>query len=130
MAELPEVQRYLGDLLAGMATRYPIPDGDPHPLLGRPAPNLDLGPARLHELLRSGRGVLLDPDDSFAEAATPWSDRVDRVGRGAPAEPMLVRPDGYVCWAATTPETLRPSLTRWFGTPKPTATPMTRFRGR
>jgi hypothetical protein len=123
MAELPDVQRYLGDMMAGVATRYPMPDSDPHPLLGSPVPDADLGPARLHELLRSGRGVLLDPDDSLAEAAAPWSDRVDRIGRGAPAEPMLIRPDGYVCWVAAAPETLRLSLTRWFGAPNPAARP-------
>ncbi|MFH8384740.1 FAD-dependent monooxygenase [Kitasatospora sp. NPDC018058] len=122
MAQLPDVQRHLGDLMSGMATRYPMPDTGPHPLLGLPAPDLDLGPARLHELLRSGRGVLLDPQDTLARAAAPWSDRVDRTGRGAPIEPMLIRPDGYVCWAGT-PDTLQPSLTRWFGTPGPTATP-------
>jgi hypothetical protein len=48
----------------------------------------------VHELLRSGRGVLLDPADGLAEVAGPWSDRVDRVGQGADTEPMLIRPDG------------------------------------
>ncbi|MFI9361512.1 FAD-dependent monooxygenase [Kitasatospora sp. NPDC053057] len=117
LAELPEVRRRLGEVMAGMATRYPMPDAGPHPLLGGPAPDLDLGPARLHELLRSGRGVLLDPQGTLAEAVAPWSDRVDRTtGRGAATEPMLVRPDGYVCWVGT-PEALRPSLARWFGAP-------------
>jgi hypothetical protein len=117
LAELNDVQRYLTEMLAGTATRYPMPDGDPHPLLGRPAPDTELGRVRLHELLRSGRAVLLDPDDTLAEAAAPWSDRVDRIGGDTAAEPMLIRPDGYVCWAATEPETLRLALTRWFGTP-------------
>ncbi|MDH6113432.1 hypothetical protein P3T36_001689 [Kitasatospora sp. MAP12-15] len=91
---------------------------------------MDLGPARLHELLCSGRGVVLDPDDSCAEAATPWLDRVGRVGWWASAAPMLIRPDGCVCWASAAPEALRLSLARWFGAPKPTATPTTRLRGR
>ncbi|MFF9645031.1 FAD-dependent monooxygenase [Kitasatospora aureofaciens] len=126
LAELPEVRRRLGDLMAGTAIRYPMPDAAPHPLLGGPAPDVDLGPTRLHELLRSGRGVLLDPRGDLAGTAAPWSDRVDRFGhtghtgradRGAvAAEPMLVRPDGHVCWVGVS-ESLRPSLARWFGAP-------------
>ncbi|MFF2082090.1 FAD-dependent monooxygenase [Kitasatospora sp. NPDC058162] len=116
---LPEVQRRLGGLMSGTATRYPMPDTGPHPLLGGPVPDFDLGPTRMYELLRSGRGVLVDPQDALAGAVAPWADRVDRAGAGAPVEPMLIRPDGHVCWVGT-PETLRPSLARWFGAPNPT----------
>ncbi|MGW4527351.1 FAD-dependent monooxygenase [Amycolatopsis sp. NPDC004378] len=116
LAELPQVQRHLGDLLSGMAIRYPMPGAAAHPLPGRPAPDPKVGAARLHELLRSGRGVLLDPDDALAGLAGPWSSRVDRVTGETEAEPMLVRPDGYVCWAGA-PEALRPALARWFGEP-------------
>jgi hypothetical protein len=115
LAQLPEVQRHLGDLLAGMAIRYPMPGT--HPLVGSPAPDLRLGEARLHELLRPGRGVLLDPDDAFVKVADRWTDRVDRTGGGTAAEPMLVRPDGYVCWAGD-PDELEPALARWFGRPR------------
>ncbi|MFI1760948.1 FAD-dependent monooxygenase [Streptomyces sp. NPDC020800] len=116
MAQLPDVQHYLADLMSGMAVRYPMPGTETHPLVGRPAPDLDLGPARVHELLRSGYGILLDPADRFARLAGPWSDRVDRVGQGADAEPMLIRPDGYVCWAGA--EDLEPALDHWFGEPR------------
>ncbi|WP_329399720.1 FAD-dependent monooxygenase [Streptomyces lydicus] len=116
MAQLPDAQRHLADLMSGMAFRYPLHGTKTHPLVGRPAPDLDLGPSRLHELLRSGHGILLDPADTFAGVAGPWSDRVDRVGQGARTEPMLIRPDGYVCWAgAADPE---PALNRWFGEPR------------
>ncbi|MFI0221841.1 FAD-dependent monooxygenase [Streptomyces lydicus] len=116
MAQLPDTQRHLADLMSGMAIRYPLHGTKTHPLVGRPAPDLDLGPSRLHELLRSGHGILLDPADTFAKVAGPWSDRVDRVGQGARTEPMLIRPDGYVCWAgAADPE---PALNRWFGEPR------------
>jgi hypothetical protein len=87
-----------------MAIRYPMPGS--HPLVGRPAP------AACHEFLHSGRGVLLDPADQFAKVGDLWSDRVDRVAQGD--EPMLVRPDGYVCWAGDADE-LEPALGRWFG---------------
>jgi 2-polyprenyl-6-methoxyphenol hydroxylase-like FAD-dependent oxidoreductase len=117
MAHLPEVQRHLGDLLSGMAIRYPMPGTETHPLVGGPAPDLDLGPVRVHELLRSGRGVLLDPTGGFAKVADLWSDRVDRAGQGADTEPVLIRPDGYVCWAAN-PDDLEPALARWFGEPR------------
>ncbi|WP_329468075.1 FAD-dependent monooxygenase [Streptomyces sp. NBC_01431] len=116
MAQLPDVQRHLADLMSGMVIRYPMPGTEAHPLVGRPAPDLDLGPARVHELLRSGRGILLDPADTFARVAGPWSDRVDRAGQGADTEPMLIRPDGYVCWAGAAD--LEPALDRWFGEPR------------
>lgn len=116
MAQLPDAQRYLADLMSGMAVRYPMAGTETHPLVGRPVPDLDLGPARVHELLRSGHGILLDPADTFARIADPWSDRVDRVGQGADTEPMLIRPDGYVCWAGA--DDLEPALDRWFGEPR------------
>ncbi|MFF7407923.1 FAD-dependent monooxygenase [Streptomyces lydicus] len=116
MAQLPDAQRHLADLMSGMAIRYPMHGTEAHSLVGRPVPDLDLGPARVHELLRSGHGILLDPADTFAGVAGRWSDRVDRVGQGARTEPMLIRPDGYVCWAgAADPE---PALNRWFGEPR------------
>ncbi|MEW2306254.1 FAD-dependent monooxygenase [Streptomyces sp. NPDC006655] len=116
MAQLPDVQHYLTDLMSGMAIRYPMPGTETHPLVGRPAPDLDLGTARVHELLRSGHGILLDPADAFAKAADTWSDRVDRVGQGADTEAMLIRPDGYVCWAGA--DDVEPALRRWFGEPR------------
>jgi len=110
LAQLPAVQRHLADLMSGMVIRYPIPGTD----VGLPAPDLPLGSSRLHELLRPGRAVLLDPDDQFAKLGDLWSARVNRVTAG---QPMLVRPDGYVCWAGS-PDELEPALTRWFGEPR------------
>lgn len=67
--------------------------------------------------------MLLDPRGDLAGTVAPWSDRVDRFGRtgradrgAVAAEPMLVRPDGHVCWVGVS-ESLRPSLARWFGAP-------------
>ncbi|MFI6166199.1 FAD-dependent monooxygenase [Nocardia sp. NPDC051052] len=120
LAQLREVQYHLDDMLSGMGIRYPMPGADDQTLVGLPAPDLKLGSARLHELLRSGRGILLDPSGTLAEIADPWSDRVDRTGQGAQTEPMLIRPDGYVCWAAGADHSidgLASALGHWFGIP-------------
>ncbi|KOV87907.1 FAD-dependent monooxygenase [Nocardia sp. NRRL S-836] len=117
LTQLPAVQYHLDDMLSGMGIRYPMPGAEGQSLVGLPAPDHDLGSTRSHELLRRGRGVLIDPDDRFADVAAPWQDRVDRTGQGADAEPMLIRPDGYVCWAGK-PDDLEPALGHWFGEPR------------
>ncbi|WP_037311171.1 FAD-dependent monooxygenase [Amycolatopsis orientalis] len=117
LARLRDVQYHLDDTLSGMGIRYPMPGTEEQPLVGFPSPDLDLGPVRSHELLRRGRGVLIDPADGFAEVAALWGDRVDRAGQGAGTEPMLIRPDGYVCWAGN-PDALEPALGHWFGEPR------------
>ncbi|MEU4254554.1 FAD-dependent monooxygenase [Amycolatopsis sp. NPDC026612] len=122
LTQLRAVQYHLDDVLSGMGIRYPMPGADEQPLVGLPAPDLELGPIRSHELLRRGRGVLIDPADRFAEVAALWPDRVDRAGQGADAEPMLIRPDGYVCWADN-PDDLEPTLRHWFGEPRRSTAP-------
>jgi 2-polyprenyl-6-methoxyphenol hydroxylase-like FAD-dependent oxidoreductase len=117
LTRLPEVQYHLDDMLSGMGLRYPMPGAEGRPLVGLPAPDLDLGPVRSHELLRFGRGLLIDPAGRFAEVAAPWKDRVDRAGQSARTEPMLIRPDGYVCWAGDADD-LEPALGHWFGEPR------------
>ncbi len=117
LTHLPAVQYHLDDMLSGMGIRLPMPGTEDHPLVGLPAPDQNLGPVRTHELLRRGRGVLIDPADKFAEVAAHWRDRVDRAGQGAETEPMLIRPDGYVCWAGN-PDDLEPTLGHWFGGPR------------
>ncbi|WP_370949628.1 FAD-dependent monooxygenase [Amycolatopsis sp. cg5] len=112
LTRLRDVQYHLDDMLSGMGIRYPMPGSDD--LVGLPAPDRDLGPMRSHELLRRGHGVLLDPADRFAKLADLWQDRVVRAGQGAGGEPMLIRPDGYVCWAGD-PDELEPALGHWFG---------------
>ncbi|HEY0226875.1 MAG TPA: FAD-dependent oxidoreductase, partial [Mycobacterium sp.] len=55
-----------------------------------------------------------------------WADRVDTVSASItdrPAAAMLIRPDGYVAWAADTFDEaaaagLRAALQRWFGAPR------------
>jgi 2-polyprenyl-6-methoxyphenol hydroxylase-like FAD-dependent oxidoreductase len=127
---LPDTGRYLTAVMAGLDIRYEMPGAPPHDLLGRRMPDADLvgSPARVAELLRTGRGVLVEfgPLDLGGAPLTlaGWADRVDRarvVAAGSPpAAALLVRPDGYVCWvSAGTDAGLREALGRWFGPPAP-----------
>ncbi|WP_328891769.1 FAD-dependent monooxygenase [Streptomyces sp. NBC_00316] len=122
------IQR-IADLLAGDDVRYETTAA--HPLAGRFAPDLALetggGPTRLAELMRAARPILLDlaGEPYLAEAAADWKDRVDVVAASCPQPPaaaLLVRPDGYVAWAAAPDEPsgqvqdgLRRALAGWFG---------------
>jgi hypothetical protein len=133
--------RHLISLMYGLDTRYDTGTADPHPLAGRWAPNLALtgpgGATSVAELLQSGHGVLLDltPDGGFARAGHGWQDRIDIRTAQCPSPPaaaLLIRPDGYVAWAAATDtqdtSTLRDALVTWFGTTTAYATPQTRPR--
>ena len=113
----------------------------PHRLAGYLAPDLrvegrDGGQTRVAELVRPARGVLLDltKDGAVAGAAAGWADRITVLAarlnppdHPAPADALLIRPDGYVAWA-TGPGAADPSggldeaLRTWFGAPAPTGT--------
>jgi 2-polyprenyl-6-methoxyphenol hydroxylase-like FAD-dependent oxidoreductase len=121
--------RYLVDRLLSLDVRYEMGgDGAPaHPLVGGWAPDLPLrsdgGDIRLGMLLHAARPVLVDlsPDGWPRAAAAGWTDRVQTtVARSdQPLEGLLVRPDGYVAWAAATgdrdTDRLRHALQTWFG---------------
>ena len=122
--------RHLLSLMYALDTRYDTGTADPHPLAGRWAPNLSLttstGATSVAELLRPAQGVLLDLTEAgmFAGAGHGWKDRVNVLtARSAspPAAALLIRPDGYVAWAASPDTThtdgLRHALTTWFGAP-------------
>jgi 2-polyprenyl-6-methoxyphenol hydroxylase-like FAD-dependent oxidoreductase len=120
------------DRLLGLDIRYDYDPGTTpaHPLAGGWAPDLPLltdhGHTRLATLMRPARPVLLDltPDGRLQAAATGWADRVQTTMARSdgpldqPLEGMLVRPDGYVAWAAAAGEAdsgLRRALATWFG---------------
>ena len=139
LAQLLSYQQPLCHLLRlmyALDTRYDTGTADPHPLAGRWAPNLPLTTATaaattvaattVIELLRPARGVLLDltAAGTFAAAGHGWEDRVDILTAQSPDPPapaLLIRPDGYVAWAAApdAPQAggLRRALTTWFGAP-------------
>jgi bifunctional hydroxylase/dehydrase len=126
-----DVARHLAAMVTGLEIRYEVGTGS-HPLLGRRVPHLELtgpdGPTSSTALLRPARGVLLDLADNprLRGRAAAWADRVDTVTatpRGADVEgvhdttALLIRPDGYVAWAAPgSHHDLPMALERWFGT--------------
>jgi 2-polyprenyl-6-methoxyphenol hydroxylase-like FAD-dependent oxidoreductase len=148
----PEPLRYVGEIIEGSDVRYPTPEGGarPHPLVGRLAPDLrletrgDQERTRVAELMRPARGVLLDFTEGSAVAAVAavgasamgGPDRVSVLParcltQPAPADALLIRPDGYVAWAAGphSPEPtvgLNEAIRTWFGNrahPRVTAVP-------
>ncbi|CAG6391044.1 FAD-dependent monooxygenase [Streptomyces cocklensis] len=131
LVDYPEVARHLAAMVSGLEIRYDVGTGS-HPLLGMRMPPLALtvnGRATgTAELLRPARGLLLDLADNpeLRRRATGWTDRIDLV-TAAPEDPaagsalagttaVLVRPDGYVAWAAPgSHHDLPMALERWFG---------------
>ncbi|MGV9251222.1 FAD-dependent monooxygenase [Streptomyces sp. NPDC003697] len=96
---VPPVRRRAVGQVTGIGYRYPAPRGS-HPLAGARVPDVALaGGSRLYEALRGGRFVLISPqayevgrDRAARLTGVRWaSDRRTAV---------LVRPDGYVAWAA------------------------------
>lgn len=128
-----DVAKHLAAMVSGLEIRYDVGSGD-HPLLGRRMPQVELTVGQRNrtsrELLHSARGVLLDFEDNarLRARAAGWADRVDIV-TADPAEltpasglrgtsAVLVRPDGYVAWAAPgSHHDLPMALERWFGKP-------------
>ncbi|MER7011398.1 FAD-dependent monooxygenase [Saccharopolyspora sp. NPDC000359] len=129
----PHNVQHIANTMSGADIRYDL--GDPHPLVGRWAPDLHLegptGPVRLADLTTTGRPLLLGATDALAEAASGWSDRVDIIRTRSEAPAMLLRPDGHIAWTADSPNPLHEALTTWFGPhrhPHPTTTSNPRNR--
>jgi FAD binding domain len=97
----PAVNRRIGFALSGLWISYPAPHGA-HPLTGHRAGDVPLAgtPARLFEAMRGGGFVLLAPE-ALATAAKAGAVRHAVPADGGPVR--LVRPDGYIAWAADAP---------------------------
>ncbi|MDT0468532.1 FAD-dependent monooxygenase [Streptomyces gibsoniae] len=115
LLRLPDTNRHLAGLMSGLSLRYELP-GE-HPLTGHRMPDTDLvtaaGPTRLSALFDSGHAVLLDLAE-VVPAGLRLPPRVDLVRAArtddVDAAAVLVRPDGYVCWAADTSEACEDTL--------------------
>jgi len=99
LLEKDQVATQMARLLAGADIRYDV--GCDHPLAGYFMPDLRLDDGRRSaDLLHTARPVLVD----FTAALRTRHPRVDYVSARmteAPAAAMLIRPDGYIAWAAS-----------------------------
>jgi 2-polyprenyl-6-methoxyphenol hydroxylase-like FAD-dependent oxidoreductase len=102
----PTILRKITGVLSGVEVRYRSPSGA-HRLVGTRAPDLELagaGPSRLYEALRGGAFVFISSEQADGEAVAArigWRGPVTVVTPAQPTgEELLVRPDGYVAWAA------------------------------
>jgi 2-polyprenyl-6-methoxyphenol hydroxylase-like FAD-dependent oxidoreductase len=137
----PGQLRHIGELIEGSDVRYPMPasDAQPHPLVGKLAPDLQLetrhGRTRVAEFMHAAQIVLLDltADSAVAEVAPDQAGLITVITarcltKPAPAAALLIRPDGRVAWAAGpgTPDpaaAMNTALRTWFS---PRTPPQTR----
>ena len=97
---------YFAGRVWGVFTHYDL-DGN-HPLVGHSVPNFEFEDGTtIGELMRDGRGVLLDFDGSTSlrELAGTYGDRIRFVSGRARRKQLglravLIRPDGIVAWAS------------------------------
>ncbi|MFB8035614.1 FAD-dependent oxidoreductase [Streptomyces sp. NPDC056004] len=106
--------------------RYDL--GSAQPLVGSTAPDFRFEDGtRLGDLLRQGRGVVLDftGDHALQRATMGWQGRIQYATGTARNDlgfnALLIRPDGVVAWVDDQALDLRAfqqAATRWFGSPQ------------
>lgn len=114
LMDFDEVNRYLIEKITAVGVRYDFGDG--HALLGKRLRDITLKQGRLYELMRGGRGLLLDQTGRLSVEG--WADRVDHVvdvSEELDAPAVLLRPDGHVAWVGEEQDDLPAHLPRWFG---------------
>lgn len=114
---------YIAGRVWGVATHYNF-SGD-HPLTGHSVPNFEMEDGvTIGELMRDGRGVLLDFDGraSLKTLASEYGDGMKYVSGRAKEKfglsAVLIRPDGFVAWASDgepDEESIRQAAALWFG---------------
>src|SRR5690606_29722224 len=110
---IEEVNRRLTEKITAIGVRYDLGEGPD--LLGRRLPDVELARGRLYDLMRGGRGLLLDRVAGLSVAG--WADRVDHVVDPTAvleAPCVLLRPDGHVAFAGDDQQDLDAQLSRWF----------------
>jgi 2-polyprenyl-6-methoxyphenol hydroxylase-like FAD-dependent oxidoreductase len=104
LLRVPGANYHMAGMMSGLDAEGRAPD---HDLV------TDKGPTRVAELMRSGRGLLLD----FGSHEWPagWTDRVDIVHAKSDEDldAVLIRPDGTLAWNGDGPVT--DALRAWFG---------------
>jgi rifampicin monooxygenase len=118
LMDFEDVNRYLIERVIAIAIRYDFGADEGHELVGRRLRDIPLKQGRLYELMRGGRGLLLDQTGRLSAAG--WADRVDHVvdvSEELDVPAALLRPDGHVAWVGEDQEDLHGHLSRWFGTP-------------
>ncbi|MCW2859851.1 MAG: monooxygenase FAD-binding protein [Actinoallomurus sp.] len=129
---VPAITRRMAGAVSMIDLAYPAPAGA-HPLTGRRAPDIPLAegaPSTLYRALQPGRFLLVMPPGAVGDStAAGWGDRVDLATAGGPTRSVvLVRPDGYIAWAAedsgpaTRPAEIGTALNEWCG-PAATSVP-------
>lgn len=131
--EMDQPRRWYTSMMSGLDICYGQNEG--HPLVGRRMPDLDLthssGPVRVYDFLHDCRPLLLNLAEPGSIDLGSWANRVRLVdarhdgawelpvfGLVAAPTAVLIRPDGYVAWAADqTQAGLVDALTIWFGPP-------------
>lgn len=102
----PARRRAIGRI-TGIGYAYGAPRGA-HPSVGTRAADVRLGSGRLYEALRGGRFVLIAPPAYETGETGRAGERAGRLAvehwAGERRTTVLVRPDGYVAWAAESPD--------------------------
>ncbi|SEG21474.1 2-polyprenyl-6-methoxyphenol hydroxylase [Nonomuraea solani] len=123
---IPAISDTLRRRVAGLSIAYPPQDpGHAHAWEGRRVADAPLSTGRLYEALRPGRFLLVQRGDTKPLDTGDRADRLDTARLAETADSaipavMLVRPDGYVAWAADEgtkdhPDEVRTALSRWCG---------------
>jgi len=135
LVAIPDVARHLAGMVSGLDIRYDMDPSGGHPLVGARMPNRELelpdgSRSRVAETLHAARGVLISAGEpaEMGRGADGWPGRVDVITvsrfplgtEDGPAgtDSVLIRPDGYVAWAAPGNGALAGALHRWFGEPQ------------